>query len=405
MYDGMYKAGWEKGWRIFIALVALIVGLFLAIPDARTYAHYAALNGQIVYAHWHRQWAGAWIAYGAPLGVYIFAFNNLYRFCVLVLHDLYKVKNYNYAMARCVVFALIIFLALISVVPFYGMAWQAHLSWVVIYSNCFARFCMNIFAFFCMMNFMFDFFVERRHAVRRHQLAAIDKLYDATLRRLVPVTELQQDLTGSRIAALLSQYVTGTVGMHYLKRHLLQLVSSITFLLGVLTALYLYTFAYAAVEHLYGAHLAGVFAVMGVIPTCILWGHDARFSWRVPLAFVLRTSVNPLHWWRAMHYNTLLKIAFLLCISLGVALIAVPSTISESMMAVASTQDLIHGAWMAWIAGPAFIGIYITGLIEISCRIFDALQLYYYPQADATYLMLGLRKLHAQRLRELRTAG
>lgn len=387
---------------MFLVIFGLWVGLSLAIPDAWTYYQYAALNGRIIDARWHLSWAGALVRIGAPLGVYIFALNNLYRFCVLVLRDLASIRFYALATWRYVIFFLVWVLALVSVLPFYGMAKHAGLPMFVVWSNAFARFCMNDFAFFFVMSAVFDRYLRAKDPVRQHDYAQRQALYFAVSVQEIPAEVAAKATTRQQVVNCLKRYPRCRKRLRPLKRRVLRWVGVMSFVVGTVTAVYLFPFAHEATRAIFPTWHPMLLAVLGIVPTCLLWGHDAAFSWRAPLRFLLKHGVS----WRDismnMHYATWLKVLFVFCIVVGTLCIAVPATVSETMMAVKYRPHDAWGLVIAWAAGPAFLGIYMTGIIELLSQCFNALQGFFYPRSTVTAQLRVLQSLKTQKILQSR---
>lgn len=388
----------------FMLLIALLAGLILAVPDGLTYAHYAALNGQVIDRSWHISWAGWWLGYGAPLGVYIFAFNNIYRFCVLVLQDLSRYRDYIWSQQRYIGFACIILLAIVSIIPFYGMARAAHLNAFFAWSNAFARFCMNVFAFFVVFNLIIDNLVLRASSRRQVLLLRVQQLRYLLItgQMNAPVSSIGE-WSHVRVTMLLHRNLAKQFQLSRVRTSLLRVVAWVMFMCGAITGIYLYHFAYTAAQGITQNLVVTIgLAVAAIIPTCVLWGHDASFSWKVPLRFVLRSGLLPASWLRAMHYDVPVKLLFLVLMLCGVLFIGVPSTLSESMMAIEYTRGHVIGPLLQVVVGPAFIGIYLTGLIELLSRICHALQKKIYPQSEHTRRLICLEQLDLLALRVMR---
>lgn len=301
----------NKHFYISITLFCIL----MALPDAITYHAYSAPNGQNISSFVHYFPINAilryWCEYGAPLGVYFFALNNMLRWCDMINESTTLYKYYNKKRQRWVIFLSTTLLGALSVIPFYGMAKNANILFAFVIGNSIARFCMDHYSWQKIIASLFD--------------------------RQVKLTRLD-------------------------------IIGSMTFVMGIITATYLYPFAKDA------SNL--VFAIFGVVPTCLLWGLDAKVSWDMITKKILRACGFIKRENESKDfYDPGLKL--MKNIVLGILFIIVlAGAFSETIMAAQNAGQLFYPAnFLAVCAAIAFAGIYLTGPIQITERFFNFLQM------------------------------
>lgn len=203
-----------------VFFIVLISCFIFCLPDGLTYHSYAAKNAvdlsNPIGSPFFAAIVKNWCEFGAPLGVSLFAFNNILRWFELVNESLTTFKFYSSRRINYVVFFGTMLLGLLSVIPFYGMAIDARLNFVYVLANCIARFCMDHYAWYAIIMQI----LTAKYSPTRHQPKWVS-------------------FVGYGI-----------------------------FFIGCITATYLYTFAKDASN--------AVWACFGVAPTAILWGLDAK---------------------------------------------------------------------------------------------------------------------------------
>ena len=296
-----------------IKFLTCMTSLFvLAMPDGLTYHAYAKTNGQRVFDYLETTsknfaFLGKyWCEYGAPTGVYVFALNNLLRWAWMLNH-LSMFKYYNNYRVNVGIFILSGLLSALSVVPFYGMAKDAHLNSFFIFANSFARFCMDHYAWNEVLGHL--------HERKPHTITAS---------------------TGA-----------GAIG----------------FITGAITATYLYPFA---------EDVSNVpFAVLAVMPTCLLWGLDSKTSWHWVIEHL--TSCRKKDNMSCYLDNDLSKLTYFLY---GISfIIAAAGAFSETLMAHDNAQSMPYPTLLFVAAIIAFPAIYLTGFVQLIDRAMMSLQI------------------------------
>jgi hypothetical protein len=311
-----YKQSAINSRNPLLLVVVLAFCLCFSIPDGATYFYYAAHNGSVLSNVVGGGAVGlvvkAWCAWGASIGVSIFALNNMWRWSQLINESCTMFAAYGNSRAIWIVFVLTTLLGLLSVVPFYGMAEHAGLPMGLVIGNSLARLCMDHYAW------------------QRVVMGLVSRVRSGGVANLL-----------------------GRVS----KRRALGVV---IFICGAITATYLFPFA-RSVSNLY-------WAVLGVAPTCLLWGLDSRSSWN-SVYLSLRAA---LHGRRSADYelfdNDIRFIKHIVTALL--VLMCLAGAVSETMMASHNAHSIGYPEWFLLpIAAIAFTGIYSTGPWQIVFQI------------------------------------
>lgn len=304
----------RKQRSFHIALILQITFcLVVALSDAFTYHAFALQNAIKIRSMVHNPGLGSmafyWCQFGAPLGVYLFALNNIYRWCKISKDASTRFRDFGNKKKRWIIFFASGVLGLLSVIPFYGMAQAAKLDYTFVLGNTFARYCMGHYCWY----------------------AVLEKLFDGESKGLA-----WHDLLGVP-----------------------------AFLTGLVTATYLFPFA---------KHVSGTtFAILAVIPTCLLWGLDAKVSWDATAKLILRRLKPKKSRRKSLYdadlhfYRKIILIALYLIVSAG--------AVSETMMAATNAHLLFYPAHFLTIcAAIAFAGVYFTGPTQLTNHVFNYLQ-------------------------------
>ena len=296
-----------------------IISIVLGIPDGVTYSYFGFMSGIFLAQQLGFTSAGSihffeyCVGLLAAVGVACFAINNVSR----EYRKLQQPRNRLNPALRIPLFLV----ALLSVIPFTGMALEAGSHFfkvffvLLVISNTLARFCMNDFALVEVFTKCRDFYY------RKHW-----KKYS----------------------------------------HLSMAIVAVGFLCGTLTATYLYYFAHnASVFVLQYFNInsqtpATLFAIAGVVPTALLWGHDAALA-LTDLHRVL--SLKPSSPTAQRRCSTSKRV-----VTFGALLtFALCGAFSETRMAYHAIAGQAHTYVMVlMICVPiAFAGVYSTGVIQL----------------------------------------
>ena len=336
----------------------MVISLLLGIPDGVTYFYFgllagSALAGYLGLSGWFAFFLQYVVGLGAALGVAFFAVNNVSREYRNVFFSQAPICcERGYLRWRQRIRTLCVIVAVLSVIPFTGMAMNAgsHFSspfllLLLVISNTFARFCMNDFALSHTLIQWCDYFF---HLVEKKR----GRFFRLSNRRLWWL--IFQDKWFKTMSY---------TGIEWL----LTLVSLLGVVAGAFTATYLYRFAFEAamaVTGLLGLHsllLGRCLAMAGVIPTAFLWANDARTA----LVYVVTEIANRVSvgrrslggsWSDWLLYGGL----FLL--------LAVTGAFSETRMAYHAVASL-HGWYptlLMLLTPIAFAGIYGVSVIELT---------------------------------------
>ena len=305
------------GWKPVTALKVLfcakiLAAILMSVPDADTYHVYALANAEVIRDDLNAtpvlsDIAFNWIQYCAPIGVYLFALNNVLRWFEMLNEAIMMFRHYNKLAARWVIYGLTAILAGISVIPFYGMAKSGGLSEFFAIANSVARFCMDHYSW----------------------NAIVVQLMDVKCR-----------------------FQWKDMPMH--------MIGGLAFVLGALTATYLYPFA----EEVSGSALA----VFGVAPTCILWGLDSRYSWNKIAKFFYTLITSPRKLCETTgNYEPGIRAGMSIVLA-ALFLVALAGAFSETMTATNNAAVIGYPPlFLQIVAAVAFTGIYLaapTGLTE-----------------------------------------
>lgn len=153
-----------------------------------------------------------------------------------------------------------------------------------------------------------------------------------------------------------------------MKSQRFRLIGIPVFITGMITATYLFPFAVAASNV--------PFAILGVAPTCLLWGLDSRAAY----IYFCESCSRRFSKSAQTHAQSPIRYDRDLCVASNVTLlimsvIAFAGAISETMMAGQNAKTLFYPShFLVICAGIAFTGIYLTGPIQLVRGIFDFLQ-------------------------------
>jgi hypothetical protein len=283
-----------------------LISVFLGLPDGITYLVFGFIAGEYLAAHLGLHGIAFnivvyIIAIGAALGVAFFAVNNVSREYSSVFK---KTMGDSYARnsrwLRILLRVICVMIALLSAIPFAGMAMTAadklHLSsmlcLILVLSNAIARTAMNDYALTHILTGLFNrvylFFNER---VVKNKTASIRREYLSALRdfltRLNTMPHAQLMTIRRKLfknpLVILSEFKqsdgAGERSVPYFS-----LVGFIGFIAGAFTATYIYAFALTAsstmllVFGMHNLYLSHLIALCGVIPTCFLWGNETMIA-------------------------------------------------------------------------------------------------------------------------------
>lgn len=402
-----YISKFRKRLRRQNQLLEALIALPLGIPDGVTYGHFGLLAGLVVANFIGVSGIPAvgveyFVGLSAALGVAFFAINNVSREfrnwqrVGLQLrnwhrHVLRKRTNpeadankvfINHPTARMLLRFLALFIAIMSAIPFAGMALNATLSMshlvavLVITTNSLARIAMNDYALANLINKMFNEWVNRGDAQRKKLLARCDafkrQIYRLPLTDHLfasPPADFAKDIM-ARIETTEPLVVKKTP----LRRALRVFSQLLGFVAGAFTATYIFGFARDAVKT-FGIHsfaVANTVAVIGVIPTAALWGDDTmtifkRFYLKVRSWFIsdAKPTVQAVTPTRLPAFRRILKVVLFLSL-------AVCGAFSESKMAFdfAATEPAgFYTFWLKVFAPWAFLAIYGISVLELTDKI------------------------------------
>lgn len=246
--------------------LVLKVEAILSVPlgafDGVTYGHFGVLAG-MAFARLMGVESGAGfeffkylIGMSAALGVGFFAINNVSREFRSYTSPTVPRKYRDHHIFRTAIRIFAVIVAVVSAVPFAGMAMTAGNSfplaayWTLVVGNTIARVLMNDYALYNLLSKLFDMWVVLQTPTKRMKLLQIENNY----REESGLGEKSHDYG-----------------------NLIKILGIIGFVAGAYTATYLYGFAEHAVDQL-GIHSKLAEKILGcaaVFPTAALWGDDA----------------------------------------------------------------------------------------------------------------------------------
>lgn len=366
--DNLVSRGFMQQSSGFYEGARYLFCITMSLPDGMTYHVYAIKNGRLLREDISNSMLGklieAWLGYGAPTGVALFALNNMIRWTVL-LANMYTEYHDPKGIQHKSIHLLTSVFAALSVTPFYGMAKHGDIPEAFAIANAVARFCMDYFAWFTTLVAIY----ESRNKFKFKPYFTNDK--DCFSGVLNTAAEL------------------------------------LLFLCGMTTACYLYPFA---------RDEAGEFlAVAGVMPTALLWGHDSLTGMQIMFQGAMAKIKSRC---RARRGNdgllqddngdisdTLLadedtpladdesqetgsptpspSFSGKQLLRASLVMIALAGACSETMTAANNAHAIgISSNTMRSIAGIAFTGIYATGPLQLIERV-DQLYKHRYGQGNA----------------------
>jgi len=385
-----------------------ILSILLGLPDGITYLIFGLSAGDILAYHFHLQGLAFslvryFVGIGAALGVAFFAINNVSReYTNIFKKTLSDGYRKNCAFARNFIRIASVFIALLSAIPFAGMAIRAaHMIgisaqgaetagvfffYLLVVSNALARFCMNDYALSHVLGDLFDrlrYFYNKHFS--KHSMVQFRADYIDKLQRL---SDEKETLTHAKLMTIRRKLFKNPLNLITVfdpsERRKTESeptwlwVSLLGFFAGAYTATYLFSFAVDSSKmillffNIHNSHLVHLLALFGIIPTCFLWGNETLIALTAIFKYlytyfkrgkILSKQHVSAHW---LVYQKRTKILLLV-------FFAAAGAYSETLMSYHTLRFPFDGVYsfLLFVFTPiAFISIYSVCVIELVDKIF-----------------------------------